>query len=140
MKNKNEKGFSLIELVVVCTIIGIIASISVVYLRKAKYAAENGAIFATIKIMSKEELNHYVQHQRYARLDELNSIQGGGFGTTNSNSIKRGNFTFSMSPVTPTDTDLRDDYTIIATKVIDAAEVPYVVSVSPSGEVVQLIP
>jgi prepilin-type N-terminal cleavage/methylation domain-containing protein len=140
MKGKNNQGVSLVELLIVVVIIGVLSAFSIPYLKKAKYAAENAAIFATTKVMGKEQMNYFVQRSRYARLDELNALQSNGFGTTQTNSIRRGNFTFSMSPLTPTDTELKNDYTIIATKTMDASDVPYVISISPSGEVVQITP
>jgi prepilin-type N-terminal cleavage/methylation domain-containing protein len=140
MADLNQKGFSLIEILIVVVIMGIISAFSVPYLKKAKYAAENAAIYSTTKIMSKEQLNFFVQKSRYARLDELNTLQSNGFGATSSNTIQRGNFTFTMSPTTPTDTELRTDYTILATKTIDASDVPYVISINSTGEIVQIIP
>ena len=140
MKDLNQKGFSLIELLIVVVIMGIISAFSIPYLKKAKYAAENAAIYSTTKIMSKEELNFFVQKSRYARLNELNALQSNGFGATSSNTILRGNFTFTMSPTTPTDAELSTDYTILATKTLDASDVPYVISISSTGDVVQIIP
>lgn len=140
MNLKNQKGFSLIELLVVVVIIGIIAAIGIPLFQKAKYAAENGAIFATTRIISQEQMAFYSQNSRYARLDEINATRGNGLGTTSGNTILRGNFTFTMSPPTPTNNDLNQDFTVIATKTTDAVEVPYQVSVSASGEIVQLIP
>ena len=71
MKDLNQKGFSLIELLIVVVIMGIISAFSIPYLKKAKYAAENAAIYSTTKIMSKEELNFFVQKSRYARLNDF---------------------------------------------------------------------
>ena len=140
MKDINEKGFSLIELLIVVVIMGIISAFSVPYLKKAKYAAENAAIFSVTKIMSKEQVNFFVQKSRYARLNELNALQSNGFGTTSSNTVLRGNFTFSMSPSSPTDGELRADYTILAAKTNDSGDVPYVISVNSTGEIVQILP
>ena len=140
MKLKSQKGFSLIELLIVVVIIGVIAALGVPLFRKAKYSAENGAIFAVTRIISQEQTAFYSQNARYARLDELNQLRNNGFGTTSGNTILRGNFTFAMSPPAPANTDLRDDYTILATKTTDAAEVPYQISISASGEIIQIIP
>jgi prepilin-type N-terminal cleavage/methylation domain-containing protein len=139
MSNK-QKGFSLIELLVVVTIVGIIAALAVPYLKKAIYAAENGAVFATIRIMSSGQVAHYTQRQRYARLDELNAQMDNVFGTTSGNTILRRNFTFTMSPANPTDADLKNNFTILASKTTDIYDVPYVISLSADGEIVQIIP
>ncbi len=140
MKLNSQKGFSLIEMLVVVVIIGIIAAIGIPLFRKAKYAAENGAIFATTRILSQEQMSFFSQNSRYARLDEINAGRDNSLGTTSGNTILRGNFTFAMSPPTPANSDLNQDFTIIATKTTDAAEVPYQISVSASGEIVQIIP
>ncbi len=139
MKNiKNENGFSLIELLIVVVIIGVIATIGVPIFRKGIIAAENGAIFAVTKIMAQEQVNFYSQNSRYARLDELNAKYAGGFGTLQGTEIKRGKYTFEMlsetgTVVVPTDDDLKKNFTIKATRTIDAVEVPYAVIMDASG-------
>jgi prepilin-type N-terminal cleavage/methylation domain-containing protein len=138
--NNKQKGFSLIELLVVVTIVAIIAALAVPFLKKAVYAAENGAVFATIRIMSSGQVTHYTQKQRYARLDELNAQMGDVFGTTSGNTILRKNFTFTMSPTSPTDAELKDNFTILASKTTDIYDLPYVISLSADGEIVQIIP
>ncbi len=137
---KNQKGFSLIELLVVVTIVGIIAALAVPYLKKAIYAAENSSVLATTRIMSQSQMAHYTQKQRYARLDELNDQMGNVVGSTAGNTILRRNFTFLMSPANPSDVELRDNFTILATKTSDINDVPYTISLSADGEIVQLIP
>lgn len=142
MNNSKQSGFSLIELLVVCTIIGIIAALAVPLYKKAIMGTENGAVFAIIKIMLQEQTNFYTQKGRYARLDEINNGYGGGFGTTVGNTIVRNKFTFTMTGNTapPTDAELRDSFTIVATRTIDSAQNPFVIQVSPSGEIEQILP
>lgn len=141
VKNKQE-GFSLIELLIVCTIIGIIAAISVPLYKKAIVGTENGATFALIKIMLQEQTSFYTQKGRYGRLDEINAAYSGGFGTVVGNSIVRNKYTYTMTGDTapPTDTELKDKFTIVATRTIDNVENPYVITVSPSGEIEQILP
>jgi type IV pilus assembly protein PilA len=138
----NQKGFSLVELLVVVTIVGIIAALAVPFYRRAIIGTENGATFAMIKIMLQEQTNFYSQKGRYARLDELNSQYGGNFGVTTGNTIVRSKFTFSMSGTStpPTDAELKDSFTVVATRTIDSVQNPYVIQVSPTGEIEQVLP
>mgnify|MGYP001351602009 CR=1 FL=1 len=140
MKIEKQKGFSLIELLVVVTIIGTVSAIAVPMLKRAIIASENGNTFATTKVMLQEQFNFYSQNARYARLDELNARYGNGFGSTVNNEILRGKFTFAMSPANPSDADLRQNFEIIATRTLDNAEVPYVLSIDATGEAVQILP
>jgi type IV pilus assembly protein PilA len=138
----NQKGFSLIELLVVITIVGILAALSVPLYKKAIIGTENGATFAMIKIMLQEQTNFYSQKGRYARLDELNTQFGGNFGTTVGNTIVRNKYTYSMSGTStpPTDAELKDSFTVVATRTLDSVQNPYVIQVSPSGEIEQVLP
>lgn len=108
----NQKGFSLVELLMVVVIIGIVAALAVPALQQALVAAENRSVHATMRTMSSTQATFFSQNQRFARLDELNSINSNGLGTLIPNGLTRNNFTFEMSPTTPTDAELRDGYTI----------------------------
>lgn len=140
MKNKNQDGFSLIEILIVVVIIGIIMALTVPYLKKAKGAAENGNATATMRTMLGAQYSFYSQRARYARLDEMNDSQSGAFGIVTGTDLVRGSFTFQMSPLTPTDAQLKDNFTVIGTKVTGGDELPFVISLSQDGEVVQVLP
>lgn len=140
MKGNNQSGFSLIELLMVVVIVGLIASIAFPYLIKAKYAAENGSMYATLRSMSTCQINFYAQNNRYATLSELNTSQNQVFGTTVGNNIRRGNFIIDMGSVTATDASLKTNFTITATKSIDSLDLPYVIAVGADGRVVQITP
>ncbi|MFN3330544.1 MAG: type IV pilin protein, partial [Pyrinomonadaceae bacterium] len=126
MKNK-QAGFSLVEVLIVLVIIGILAAIVFPYLRRARMAAENANAFATMKTIINAEYAFYSQNQRFARLSELNTSQV-PLGTIDSSGrLTRGVFTFSMVPLNPTDQDLRNGFTITASR-SDADIIPYTIT------------
>ena len=141
MKNINEKGFSLVELLVVVVIIGIIAAIAIPALRKATQAAENGTTFATMRTISSSQVGFFSQNSRFGRLPELNNQLGNGIGTTILDRIVRNKFTFEMVPVVPTDADLRNEYTITATRtVLNPGDIVYKYELTQTGEIKQIEP
>ncbi|MEO7540147.1 MAG: prepilin-type N-terminal cleavage/methylation domain-containing protein [Pyrinomonadaceae bacterium] len=142
MKNKNEKGFSLIELLIVVVIIGIIAALAVPALQKGIRAAENGSTFATMRVIASTQMSFYSQRGRFGRLNEINNLMSNGIGTPSGNDVIRGNFLLSMTPSSPppTDLELRDRYTITATRTIPGEGYTYVYEVTQSGVVRQVLP
>lgn len=140
MKKKSQDGFSLIELLIVVTIIGVIAALGVPSLQKGIRAADNGSAFATLRSMSSTELSYYSQNSRFARLSELDALHPGAFGSLGSNTITKGRFVFEMSPMSPTDAELKEGYTIIASGTVGTGDIPYVFRVNQSGEIVQVTP
>ena len=123
MKNSNEKGFSLIELLIVVVIIGIIAALAVPAFQRGIIAAENRNVFATMRTMNSSQAMFFSQNQRFARLGELNNINGNGLGTVVGDRMFRNKFTFEMAPIAPTNVELKDGYTIGAFR--DAGGVTY---------------
>ena len=140
MNVNSQKGFSLIELLVVITIVGIIASIGIPLYAKAKYSAENSAALRAIRVLSQAQVSYFTQNARYARLNELNAATGNNFGTTSGQNVLRGSFTYSMSPDYQTDTDLKTNYEMIATRTSNADQLPYVIKVTSTGQIVQITP
>jgi len=107
MKHSREQGFSIIEVLVVCAIIGIIAALAIPFLQKAVRAAENGSTFATMRSVSSTQMSFYTQNSRFGRLTEINNIMSHAIGTPSGNEVNRGKFVFSMSPdPNPSDADL----------------------------------
>lgn len=140
MKNNTQSGFSLIELIIVVAVIGIVAALGVPSFQKGIRAADNGAAFAQLRVMSSAQVSFFSQNGRFARLSELNAAQNGGFGTTSGSSIIRGRFVYEMSPLTPTDGELRTGYEIIASGTNGVIGTPYIYRVSQTGEIVQVSP
>ena len=132
MKIGNEKGFSLIELLLVVVIIGIVAALAVPAFQRGITAAENRSAFATLKVMNSTEAMFFSQNQRFARLDELNRLHSNSLGTMVGSQMVRNKFTFVMAPsLVPTDVELRTEYTIAAYR--DAGGVTYRYEVTSTG-------
>jgi len=139
-KARQQVGFSLIELLIVVVIVGLIAAIAVPYLQKGIRAAENSNTFATMRTIASTEVNYFSQHNRFARLTEINNLLSNSLGTPLGNEIVRGKFILSMTPSAPTDAELRNGYTITATRNITGEGVIYVYELTQSGEIRQILP
>lgn len=139
MSNRKELGFSLIELLLVVTIIGIIAALAVPALQKGLRAAENGTTFATMRTISSTQIGFYSQNNRFGRLAEVNQQVGNGIGTVAGDSLIRGRFTFRMAPLTPTDNDLRNEYMVIAERTVPG-ETIYRYELNQTGTIIQVLP
>ncbi len=141
MKKRSEHGFSIVELLVVCVIIGIIAALAIPFLQKAIRAAENGSTFATMRSVSSTQMSYYGQHNRFGRLTEINNIMSNAIGVPSGNEVNRGKFIFSMSPdPNPTDAQLREGYTIVARRDVTGEGVVYQYELTQSGEIRQIFP
>ena len=140
MELSNQKGFSLVEILVVVVIIGIIAAMAVPSLRKSVLAAENSNAFASLKTIASAQMSYYSTNKRFARLDELNGSQFGGLGQVSGTTMLRSGYTFQLAPnPSPTDADLAAGYTIEASRpAVDG--VPYLIRVDQSGSVAQIFP
>jgi len=141
MKSANQEGFSLIELLLVVVIIGIIAAIGIPALHKGVRAAENGATFAVMRTVSSTQMTFFSQNDRFGRLDEVNTLIGGGLGASvGSNTFVRNNFTYVMVPGSPTDVELKDGYTVTATRNPNNDTNIYEYELTQTGEIRQILP
>ena len=111
-KKNSENGFSLIELLLVCVIIGILAALAVPAYQKATSAADNASMRQMLRILHTTEATYYTQKGRFGRLDEIYP-ELGNQGTLVVNKIVRGKHTYEMLPVS--DAQLKTGFTITAT-------------------------
>ena len=140
MKRKTETGFSLIELLLVVVIIGIIAALAVPALQKGVWAAQNGSTVATLRTLHSTQTVFYSQHSRWGRIDEINSIIGSPLGLIPPNQAARHQYVYEMVPADPTDAELKDGYTLIATRDVASDGVIYQYKVTEDGYIDQLRP
>lgn len=139
MKHK-QSGFSLIELLLVVVIIGIIAALGIPALQKGIRAAENGSAFGVMRTIGSTQMNFYSTNNRFATLPELNGILGNGIGTVSGDQINRGRYTFDMVPAAPTAAELRESYTITATRTVSDNDTPYKYQIDQSGKIIRIFP
>lgn len=137
---KNEKGFSLIELLVVVVVIGLVASIAVPYLQRAIRASEAGNTHATMRAVATTQMSFFSQNNRFAHVTEANNLMSGGIGTEIGADVHRGRFVFSMVPATPTPAELAQGYTMTATRMDPGEGITYLYELTQSGVIRQVLP
>lgn len=140
MSKNRQRGFSLIELMIVVVIVGLIASIAIPFLQKGIRAAENGSTFGTMRTIASTQMNFFSQNSRFGRLTEINNILSNGIGTPSGNEVIRGRFLLAMTPSNPSDLELKNGYTITATRDVTGEGVVYVYELTQSGEIRQILP
>lgn len=136
-KRNAEEGFSLIELLLVCVIIGIIAAVAVPAFQKATKAAENASAFQMMRILYSTQANFFSQRGRFGRLQEIHPSLNNQ-GTLVVDKIFRGKHTFEMTPAT--DDELRSDFTIRATRSNAADTILDTYELDSSGTIMKIFP
>jgi prepilin-type N-terminal cleavage/methylation domain-containing protein len=135
-----QRGFSLIELLIVVAIIGIISALAIPSMLGARAAAQEAAAQACLRVIHSSETTMKVSLGRYARISELNAFHNNILGTMAGSTLKRQGYTFQTIPTAPTDAQLADTYRIAATGQGPDGVTPFIFLVDESGVISQLTP
>ena len=74
-KRHSEKGFSLIELLIVVLIIGILAAIAIPNFIISRQSANAASAISSLRVIHSAESQHLVAHGRYGSLAELGALR-----------------------------------------------------------------
>ena len=136
--SRNQKGFSLIEAVMVLAIVALLAAVAIPSLMSSKDAAEKVALIVALRGMHSDQVSYHSTRFRYARLDELNEFSGSLYGDMNGSILRRKDWIYTMVP-TPTSATLKTNYQILAYQMRDG-RITSAYMIAQDGVVQTLIP
>jgi Tfp pilus assembly protein PilE len=136
----HQRGFSLVQVVVVVFVIAVIALIGIPHLQKAFRASDDKNAISAMRKIAGAQVNFYSKFNRFGRLNEINSSLMGSVGTRVGDDIVRGKYLLSMSPDPPSDGELKNGYTVLATHNKDVDTGNKVYELTESGEIRQILP
>src|SRR5215207_1356264 len=119
----NQKGFSLIELLLVVVIVGVVAAVAIPAYQKGMWAAENGSAFSALRTINSTQVQFYSQNSRFGTLPEIQKMLNGSIGVLIDDKVVKGRYVFEMTPTTATPDDLKTNYTISAVRSVTGSTV-----------------
>lgn len=138
MNTDPEKGFTLIELILVVAIAGMIAVVAVPSLMKARDAADSAAAIGQLRAIHTNQEVYRSQAGRYGRLSEISAFAGNTHGRVVGTTLRHKDFIYLMFP-NPTNATLRSQYNIIAYRIRQGRVISHY-QMSQDGEIVTIIP
>jgi prepilin-type N-terminal cleavage/methylation domain-containing protein len=144
-----ESAFTLVELLIVVTVIGILAAIATPMFLAARQSAVEKAVVANLRTMAANQQIFFLNPvplppsgsndggKRYARLHELNAYSSNAFGhTTDTFYVDGPSVRYSMVPLWPSTASLRGQFVVQACQ----QDVPggFIYEVDESGRIVKI--